>query len=332
LHIFEETMEVNSDLIDLLRALNAEGAEYLIVGGYAFALHGRVRATKDADIFVGTDSGNAAKVRRALASFGARLSELRVADLTEPDDARFVGLFDRADDERSLERSLAEFVATLPQRTETEARRALRLLKRDLAGIESIDFFSSPAKADAASAMRNAEATLLRAYSPDEPAAISATIARRDRADYRDKTWATREHLWVDRVASAWLIRRFIDPGARFLWLRRPSDCPPSATGFDFDGAEFTHVGDRVTFEVLAQSFGLLTDAALARIGTLVHALDIGDDRVPEAIGLEAVLTGARERCGDDDALLAHFSAVLDDLYHAFAEARPRTPARPKSP
>lgn len=78
-------MEVNSDLIDLLRALNAEGAEYLIVGGYAFALHGRVRATKDADIFVGTDSGNATKVWRALASFGAPLSELRVANLTEPD-------------------------------------------------------------------------------------------------------------------------------------------------------------------------------------------------------------------------------------------------------
>jgi hypothetical protein len=77
-------MEVNSDLIDLLRALNAEGADYLIVGGYAFALQGRVRATKDADIFVGTDAGNAAKVWRALASFGAPLSELRVADLMEP--------------------------------------------------------------------------------------------------------------------------------------------------------------------------------------------------------------------------------------------------------
>jgi hypothetical protein len=77
-------MELNSDLIDLLRALNDEGAEYLIVGGYAFAVHGRVRATKDAEIFVGTNVDNAAKVWRALASFGAPLDELRVADLTEP--------------------------------------------------------------------------------------------------------------------------------------------------------------------------------------------------------------------------------------------------------
>jgi hypothetical protein len=78
-------MEPNSDLIDLLRALNDEGANYLIVGGYAFAVHGRVRATKDADIFVGTGADNAAKVWRALASFGAPLDELRIADLTQPD-------------------------------------------------------------------------------------------------------------------------------------------------------------------------------------------------------------------------------------------------------
>lgn len=77
-------MDLNSDLIDLLRALNDEGAEYLIVGGYAFAVHGRIRATKDADIFVGTDLANAGKVWRALARFGAPLGELNVDDLTRP--------------------------------------------------------------------------------------------------------------------------------------------------------------------------------------------------------------------------------------------------------
>lgn len=78
-------MELNSDLIDLLHALNEAGAEYLIVGGYAFAVHGRVRATKDVDIFVGTDPRNAEKVWRALGSFGAPLDELRVEDLTKPE-------------------------------------------------------------------------------------------------------------------------------------------------------------------------------------------------------------------------------------------------------
>jgi hypothetical protein len=78
-------MEGNADLIDLLHALNAEDAKYLLVGGYAFALHGRVRATKDADIFVGTDPGNARRVWNALHAFGAPLDELRPEDLTQPE-------------------------------------------------------------------------------------------------------------------------------------------------------------------------------------------------------------------------------------------------------
>ena len=117
---------------------------------------------------------------------------------------------------------------------------------------------------------------------------------------------------------SAWLIRRFIDPEARFRWLGTPSECPKSALGFDFDGAAFTHVGDRVTFETLMASFGLEADAALMRLGTIVHALDVGGDPVPEAKGFEAVMAGARERLTDDDALLAQMSTVLDSLYAHF--------------
>ncbi|HEY5258081.1 MAG TPA: DUF6036 family nucleotidyltransferase [Candidatus Baltobacteraceae bacterium] len=78
-------MNSNSDLIDLLRALNAEGARYLIVGGYALAFHGHVRATKDVDVFVGTDAENAGRVWRALKAFGAPIAELREADLATPD-------------------------------------------------------------------------------------------------------------------------------------------------------------------------------------------------------------------------------------------------------
>lgn len=78
-------MNQNSDLIDLLRALNEESAKYLIVGGYAFALHGRLRATKDFDLFVGTDRRNAEKIWRALERFGAPLAELKLDDLTVPE-------------------------------------------------------------------------------------------------------------------------------------------------------------------------------------------------------------------------------------------------------
>jgi hypothetical protein len=153
---------------------------------------------------------------------------------------------------------------------------------------------------------------------PDEPHETTGKVPRLDARNYRGRTWATRRRLWVDRVASAWLIRRFIDPEVKFRWLARPSECPGSAIGFDFDGATFTHVGDRVTFETLLASFGLDDDAALARLAAIVHALDVGGDPVPEAIGFEAVMAGARERITDDGALLAEMSNVLDSLYAHF--------------
>jgi hypothetical protein len=126
---------------------------------------------------------------------------------------------------------------------------------------------------------------------------------------------------WVDRVASAWLIKKFIDPQASFRWLAKPSDCPRKALGFDFDGAAFTHVGERVTFEVLMLSFGLENDAALERMAALVRSLDMGSvgaGVVAEAAGFEAVLAGARERLADDDALLDAIGGVLDSLYAHF--------------
>ncbi len=160
--------------------------------------------------------------------------------------------------------------------------------------------------------------------SPDEPHETAGHIARLDAGPYQGRVWATRRRLWVDRVASAWLIRRFIDRQARFRWLASPADCPRRALGFDFDGAAFTHVGERITFEVLMASFGLEADAALTRLAAMVRALDVGGEPVPEARGFEAVLAGARERCPNDDTLLEAMSTVLDSLYaHFEREAAP---------
>jgi hypothetical protein len=151
-----------------------------------------------------------------------------------------------------------------------------------------------------------------------EPRAGTAEIRRLATADFSGRTWATRKHLWVDRMASAWLIRRFIDKKAKFLWLDNPKKCPKTALGFDFDGAAFSHVGSRVSFEVLAASFGLDQDPALARIATIVHYLDVGGAPVPEAVGIEVVLAGLRAAAPDDDKLLGDAGRVFDGLYHAY--------------
>ena len=152
----------------------------------------------------------------------------------------------------------------------------------------------------------------------NEPKAAHRKIPLLDPKDYHGRTWATREHLWVDRVCSAWLIQRFIDPKAQFAWLKRPKDCPKRAIGFDFDDATFTHVDSKVTFEVLLASFGLESDSALTRLGALVHFLDVGGIPVPEAAGFAAIVSGTRALQSGDDALLKQISAVLDGLYHSY--------------
>jgi hypothetical protein len=151
---------------------------------------------------------------------------------------------------------------------------------------------------------------------PDEPRPINEAIGRLDLADYRGRIWATRQRPWVDRLASAWLIRRCIDPQAKLLWLMTPSDCPADALGFDFDGATFTHVGARVTFEVLLASFGLETPA----LQRLVPGAFPGCRRVqpPEGGGIEGALAGLRDTILDDDQLLALASNIFDGLLASF--------------
>ncbi len=114
------------------------------------------------------------------------------------------------------------------------------------------------------------------------------------------------------------LIRQFVDPEARFLWLENPAECTGDALGFDFDGAAFTHVGERVTFEVLLASFGL--DPTRVSCNWAAGALPgCGRQPVVEAAGFEAVLAGLREGSADDDQLLVTTAPVLDALYRRFS-------------
>lgn len=238
---------------------------------------------------------------------------------TNEDDAQaYPALFDRSDDYAALVKGWKDCATSLPALEAAELVRLQRRHRREYDALRAIDFFPGDAGIEAESSWKDFNQRIGRLLSPDEPQETARRIPRLEIGDYQGRLWATRRRLWVDRVASAWLIRRFIDPAARFQWLAKPADCPRKALGFDFDGAAFTHVGDRVTFETLLASFGFEGDAALLRLGALVHSLDMGGAPVPEAPGFEAVLTGARERLSDDDALLLEIGAVLDSLYAHF--------------
>nr|WP_245844656.1 chromate resistance protein ChrB domain-containing protein [Noviherbaspirillum humi] len=244
---------------------------------------------------------------------------LNVQPASAAEHAAYRARFDRSGDYARFEQTLAQARQSIPDAAAPDLNRLLRRLRRDYDTLRAIDYFPGDASAKAEAAWKDFVNTVESALSEGEPQAVQAAIPRLAIKDYRRRVWATRRHLWVDRVASAWLIRRFIDAAARFVWLESPADCPNDALGFDFDGAAFTHVGARVTFEVLLASFGLDEDRGLVRLGALVRVLDTGNGFVPEAAGFEAMLAGIRQGTAGDDHLLQEVTPILDALYAHFS-------------
>ena len=156
---------------------------------------------------------------------------------------------------------------------------------------------------------------------PEPPGGLPATPDRVTPG----RTWVTREGVFVDRIASAWLIRRFIDPEARFTFVP-PHGYRPAAGELRFDmfEAEYTHEGAACTFETLVARFGL-TDPALRPIAEIVHDIDCKDDRFgrPEAAGITTVLQGIVAAAEDDASRLVRGAVLFDDLYARFSTPHP---------
>ena len=283
------------------RSLKASGAAVLRDGVYLMPEWEDCRNTLDS---VATD------VR---AAEGTAL----VVRLEEPTDGNFIALFDRSAEFANLLGDISTAREGLSPDSANDALKQARKLRKAFTNLAVIDFFPGEARKQADEALRDLEQRAAWALSPDEPHPVNDAIARLSIPDYQGRLWATRQRPWADRLACAWLIRRHIDPQAKLLWLATPADCPSNALGFDFDGATFTHVGARVSFEVLLASFGLETPA-LQRFGALVHFLDVGGVQVPEAVGIESVLAGLRDTILDDDQLLALASNIFDGLLASF--------------
>jgi hypothetical protein len=243
---------------------------------------------------------------------------LRSSNCDPADAATYSGLFSRADEYGKWMGELTDARRTLASLSRQEAVKTQRQLSRVLEALESIDFFPSTEGQLAQAAWREFLDEIGAIISPDEPRAAVGAVRKLDARHYQGRRWATRKDIWVDRVACAWLIRRFIDRSSQFLWLSSTKDCPPDALGFDFDGATFTHVGRLVSFEVLMASFSLGDDPALQRLAAMVHSLDMEESPTTEARGFEFILSGARHRLGSDDQVMQEIGSVLDSLYSHF--------------
>jgi hypothetical protein len=244
------------------------------------------------------------KVEAQVKSAGGFAMLVEIAVKTAAETGVLKKLFDRTGD----------YAALVSRMNDKRAGAQLKRHRRALDEIARIDFYPGEAGRQA----RQVLSALEQRIAHGEPRAGRARIQRMDPGKYHGRIWATRKSPWIDRLASAWLIRRFIDRDARFRWIEKPKDAPRRAVGFDFDGAEFTHVGDRVTFEVLQASFGLDGDPALNKLAAAVHFLDVGGIPVAEASGLEMVLRGARDAARSDDELVNAAAKVFDHAYAAY--------------
>lgn len=268
--------------------------------------------------------GRLGGIREDVLEAGGAAWLLELPAQAPPVERELRALFDRSESYANFLPAVAALRKALPSLDEAAARQRLRELEADLDAIVALDYFPAGPQTRAREAVAKLHARIDARFSPAEPTSSAGPVPPRRLADYRKQRWATRKRMWVDRVASAWLIRGFIDSDATFVWLDRPADCPKNAHGFDFDGAEFTHVGERVTFEVLMHAFGLERDAGLMRLARLVRFLDVGGEAVTEAPGFEAVLAGLRDAATDDGALLSAATPVLDALYDHFSKSSER--------
>ena len=190
-------------------------------------------------------------------------------------------------------------------------------LHAELERIAANDFFSAGGRAASFSSYERCQKAIRTAQGPTGKTALSqAKGGTLDVAKYQGRRWVTRRNLHIDRLASAWLIKQFIDKRPRFYFVA-DAETIEGAIPFDTFGAEFTHHGEDCTFETMLKRFGLIEIKGLSEIAEIVHDIDLKDDKFHrlEAAGLNAIIDGLSKVLRDDRKLLQQTSIVFDALY-----------------
>jgi hypothetical protein len=254
----------------------------------------------------------------------AFVCEARLIDGLSDEQVR--ALFDRARDADYADvvkqaRALAKSLRPAAKSEVIAERRAqVARLRKRLAEIVAVDFFGAIGRETAEALVRSLEARL----NEDESVTDKAMVDPNALGTLHNRTWVTRQGVYVDRIASAWLIRRFIDPEARFKFVAgkgyRPNE---GELRFDMFEAEFTHEGDKCTFEVLLER-GALKEPALRAIAEIIHDIDLKDSKFgrTEVAGIRTLIEGISVATKDDSERIARGSEVFNDLYEYFRKKR----------
>jgi hypothetical protein len=213
------------------------------------------------------------------------------------------------------------------ERATTELER----LAAELETIMAIDYFDAAGGKQARGALARAREALRRAQGERRGTGPVRGAGRLDPADFQGKRWVTRPRPHIDRLASSWLIRRFVDPRARFAFSA-PEAVPAGAIAFDMPGVDLGHQGEASTFETLVARFGLGGDPGLRALAEIVHDLDLRDGKFqrPEAAGVEALVCGLAERVSDDGKLLRAAWPLFDALHAALRGGEPAAKKTPR--
>jgi hypothetical protein len=261
---------------------------------------------------------------RSLGGDGAFARSSAIETMSD-EEVRELFLRQVSEEYRSLEKtvvSLEQKIQSIRKGTKLQDRSHLldQLAKaaKEFEDIGRRDFFSSPSGASLNKRLQQLQSTLknMDKAGPQE----AGTISQKRADQYQNRIWVTRKKPFVDRMASAWLIQRFIDPKATFEFIEEwdLTAGGPETTAFDLRNAEFTHVGDLCTFEVLVKSF-VIRDKAVKQIAEIVHDLDVKDDKYGDAgtTGVEEILSGIRKTGKDDLDTLRRGMAVFEMLYQS---------------
>lgn len=238
-----------------------------------------------------------------------------VTPLDSAQQETFRNLFDRSARYEALIRTIESLKIGFGVADPSAISRVLHKLRRELESIAALDYFPGALRVRTNAALLEAQTAARKLLFPEQAAAGMAA-----NEPMLGRVWATRHPLWADRLACAWLIRRFIDPEATMVWLGKGQDCPAGALGFGFEGAHFGNSGSRVTYEEMLARMSLAKNPALAKIGNIVHFLEVRGTPVPEAAGVNTLLQGSVARCASDDDLLRETERTFDLLYEAYEE------------
>lgn len=266
-----------------------------------------------------------------VASLGGEAAFVKVGRIETMNAEEIIALFNsqRENEYAPMEATLEALEAQMSSLEQQKDPKGLERVKmafqkliKEHRAIQGIDFFHSPKGSGLQTRLGRFEErfTQLTAQPQTERPKLAGP---RNKDDYQGKVWVTRRNPFVDRMASAWLIRRFIDPKARFEFLEKDqvSAEVPTAVSFDVPGGDFSHQQDQCTFEVLLQTFSL-RGKPLRKIAEVVHELDLKDGKFPnpQASGVESILLGIRKTVADNREALEEGIKTFERLHAALSK------------